>query len=160
MKSSDDVHARAITTTHLIKGEDLNHHQTLYGARCVEWCVHLAYVAAENCFDEFRPMVFMSVRNVMVRRPVRIGEILELTGRAEYLNDTMIGIRVDGRKLHPKDDTRLVVTGSFLFCTVDERGGAVPHGLPSLVPDSATAEDHWKQAAHSALADQPDDDGR
>ena len=51
-----------VTTMQLVKGEDLNHHQTLYAGRCVEWCVQVAYMTAENCFQDNRPLVFMSIR--------------------------------------------------------------------------------------------------
>ena len=44
--SADTENGHFITTSHLVKGEDLNHHQTLYGGRCVEWCVQMAFIAA------------------------------------------------------------------------------------------------------------------
>ncbi|MBN2563079.1 MAG: hypothetical protein JXQ75_19310 [Phycisphaerae bacterium] len=141
----EDAHNRAITTTYLVKSEDLNHHKTLYGARCVDWCTHAAYIAAQDCFDEFRPMVFMSVRNLSMRDPARLGEIVRLTGRVDYVGECTIGIRVDARKLQPKNDPALVATGTFLFCTVDPSGKAIPHGLPALVPESAAAESRWKK---------------
>lgn len=148
--ASDAASERGITTTQLVKGEDLNHHLTLYGGRCVEWCVQAAYVAAENCFDASRRLVFMSIGNLSMREPARLGEIIQLSGLVDYIGESTIGVRVDGRKLQPKDDPRLVVTGTFLFCTVDEQNKAVPHGLPALVPASPAAENRWKKAEEKA----------
>ncbi len=145
----DDRSQRTLTTVHLVKGEDLNHHQTLYGGRCVEWCVHLAYLTAENCFDMPTPVVFMSIRSLSMRAPARLGEMIELTGRVDYVGESTIGIRVDGQKLQPRDDQKPVVTGTFLFCTVDEEGRAVPHGL-SQISDQSSSSARWR-AAEQAL---------
>jgi len=147
---SHDYHDVAVTRPFVIKSEDLNHHQTLYGGRCVEWAVQTAYITAANCFDDVRRIVFMSIHSLSVRAPARLGEIVQFTGSVDYVGEAIIGIRVDGRKMHPKDDPRLVATGTFLFCTVDEKGRAVPHGLPELASKSASAEDRWKKAAEDA----------
>jgi acyl-CoA hydrolase len=135
-----------ISTTRLVKGEDLNHHLTLYGGRCVEWAVQLAYIAAQNCFDDSRPIVFMSIRSLSMRSPAKLGDILELTGRVDYLGESTIGVRVDGRKLQPKCDPRPVVTGTFLLCTVDQEGKAVAHELPPLPSRSESTDRRWREA--------------
>jgi acyl-CoA hydrolase len=148
-----DFADRTISTTHLVKNEDLNHHRTLYAGRCVEWCVQMAYIAAENCFDEARPLVFMSIRSLSMRAPAHLGDIIQFTGRVDYIGESTIGIRVDGRKLQPKDSQKTVVTGTFLFCTVDEEGKAAAHGLPALAPESATAKGRWEDAQGGRGAD-------
>jgi len=145
---SDFYEDRVISSTHLVKGEDLNHHHTLYGGRCVEWCVQMAYVAAENCFDEPRPLVFMSIRSLSMRSPARLGDIVRLTGRVDYIGDSTIGIRVDAVKLQPRNDPKTVATGTFLLCTVGADGKSVSHGLPAFLAKSASAEARWTQAAN------------
>ena len=146
---SDGSNDQVINTTHLVKGEDLNHHQTLYAGRCVEWCVQMAYITAENCFDLPRPVVFMSIRSLSMRSPAFLGEIIQLTGRVDYIGESTIGVRVDARKLQPKVDQKAVATGTFLFCTVDKEGKAIPHGLPLLKPRSKAADARWKRAEES-----------
>ena len=78
-----------------------------------------------------------------MRSPARLGEIIQLTGRVDYVGDSTIGVRVDGHKLQPKDDPKPVVTGTFLFCTVDEEGKAVAHGLPEIKPVTEAARRRW-----------------
>jgi acyl-CoA hydrolase len=148
--AQDSRSPRELTTTHLVKGEDLNHHQTLYGGRCVEWCVHMAYVTAENCFDEPQPLVFMSIRSLSMRSPARLGDIIQLTGRIDYVGESTIGVRVDGRLLQPKSAQKPVATGTFLFCTVDEQGRAMAHGLPALAGESPESRRRWKAAEEVA----------
>ena len=137
----------SITSVHLIKAEDLNHHHTLYGGRCTEWCVQIAYIAAENCFDEPRPVVFMSIRSLSMRSPAHLGDIIRCMGRVDYIGQSTIGIAVEARKLQPKLDPKAVAAGKFLFCTVDEKGKAMPHGLPPLEPRSSSSAAGWKEAA-------------
>lgn len=144
--SSESSPYSAITSAHLVKGEDLNHHHTLYGGRCVEWCVHMAYITAQSCFAESRPLVFMSIRSLSMRSAARLGEIVEFTGRVDYVGESTIGVRVDACKLQPKDERKPVATGTFLFCTVDEEGRSIPHGLPAPKSVSAAAEQRWRRA--------------
>ncbi len=150
--SSSNSEPLSISTSHLVKSEDLNHHNTLYAGRCVEWSVQMAYIAAENCFDQPRPLVFMSIRSLSMRAPARLGEIIQFTGRVDYIGESTIGIRVDGKKLQPKDDPKPVVTGTFLFCTVDEEGCSIPHGLSALNSQSAGSQNRWKNAERELTA--------
>lgn len=142
---------RTMTNTHLVKGEDLNHHQTLYGGRCVEWCVHMAYVAAQSCFDTPRPLVFMSIRSLSMRTPARLGDLVEFAARVDYVGESTIGVRVDARKVQPREDRKPVVTGTFLFCTVDEEGRAVPHNLPQVEDVTNGTRNRWKRAEEEFL---------
>ncbi len=135
------------TTTHLVKGEDLNHHNTLYAGRCVEWCVQAAYIAAESCFDDATPVVFMSIRGLSMRSPARLGELVRFCGSVDYVGTSTIGIRIDVHAVQPKDKQRAIAMGRFLFCAVDASGKAVAHGLPEKEPASRGAASRWKEGA-------------
>lgn len=139
----------AVETIHLVKGEDLNHHQTLYAGRCVEWCVEAAYVAAESCFDESQPLVFVSIRNLSMRSPARVGDLLRYIGTIDYVGESTIGVRVDVRTVQPTDAPRTIASGTFLFCTVDDDGRAMNHGLPAKAAARPTANARWQDAAKS-----------
>ncbi|MBK8268908.1 MAG: acyl-CoA thioesterase [Planctomycetes bacterium] len=144
-----------LSTLHLVKSEDLNHHQTLYAGRCVEWCVQAAYIAAENCFSDPRPLVFMSIRSLSMRSPARVGDIIQYTGTIDYVGDSTIGVRVDAKILQPKDNQKIVATGTFLFCTVDEQGRALAHDLPPIENGNRASGERWRRTiteerAHSS----------
>lgn len=155
--SQDNHEPTPVSTIHLVKSEDLNHHQTLYGGRCVEWCVQMAYITAESCFDEHQPVVFMSIRSLSMRAPGRLGDMVQFVGRVDYVGESTIGVRVDAHKLQPRHDQKPVATGTFLFCTVDEEGRSVPHGLTAPANQSEGAERRWRAAAQelSAAAGRP-----
>ena len=143
---------REVRTANLVKGEDLNHHQTLYAGRCVEWCTHAAYIAAQSCFVVSQPLVFMSIRSLSMRTPGRLGDVIEFVGRVDYVGESTIGVRVDARKMQPQDDPKPVATGTFLFCAVDEHGKAMPHGLPPIAGQTRSSEKRWKAAEESFAA--------
>jgi len=138
-----------VSTLHLVKGGDLNHHQTLYAGRCVEWCVEAAYVTAESCFANPQPLVFISIRNLSMRSPARVGDLLRYEGRIDYVGESTIGVRVEVRTVQPKDERRAIASGTFLFCTVDEQGRAVEHGLPARSSSRPSATARWQEAAKS-----------
>jgi acyl-CoA hydrolase len=104
----------------------------------------MAYIAAQSCFHDPTPLVFMSIRSLSMRSSVELGEIVQLQGKVDYIGESTIGVRVDGNKLQPVGEGKPVVTGTFLFCTVDEEGRALAHGLPSLADASASAQRRWK----------------
>jgi acyl-CoA hydrolase len=144
--AADELSPGTIINTHLVKGEDLNHHKTLYAGRCVEWCVHTAYLTAQSCFSESRRLVFMSIRSLSMRAPAFLGEVVQLAGRIDYIGESTIGVRIDGQKLQPRNDQKPVVTGTFLFCSVDDEGRAIAHGLPaSLAADASGPKSRWQK---------------
>jgi len=130
-------------TIRLVTGADLNHHQTLYAGRCVEWAVQAAYIGAESCFATAQPLVFMSIRNFSMRSAVQVGEMLRLQAAVDYVGDSTIGIQVRITTVQPKDTPRVVGRGRFLFCTVDAAGHSQSHGLPELNPAAAP---RWLEA--------------
>ncbi|HWL95093.1 MAG TPA: acyl-CoA thioesterase [Phycisphaerae bacterium] len=146
---------RAISTLQLVKSEDLNHHHTLYGGRCVEWCVHAAYIAAESCFDRPQPLVFMSIRSLSMRAPARLGDIIQLVGEIDYVGDSTIGVRVDARITQPTDDQKIVATGTFLFCSVDEAGRAIDHGLKPRENEKRSSRERWQRTISEERAHSP-----
>lgn len=82
-----------------------------------------------------------------MRSPARLGELVRFQGAVDYVGASTIGIRVDVRTVQPKDNPRVIATGRFLFCTVDDNGKAVDHGLPEKEPASRGAALRWKTAA-------------
>ena len=63
------------TTHHLVKGEDLNHHGTLYAGRGAEWFVEAGFIAAASLT---RPenIVCLKIHGMEFSRPVHLGEII------------------------------------------------------------------------------------
>ncbi len=114
---------QTLTIHHLVKGEDLNHHRTLYAGRGAEWLVEAGFIAASNLLPpEF--VLCLKIHGMTFIRPVKPGEVVRydsrivLTGRSRliaYIRATTKG--------------ELTVDGFITFVYVDENGKSRPHGI-------------------------------
>ena len=69
--------SRKVTTQHLVKGEDLNHHGTLFAGRAAEWFVEAGFLAAA-AFVPAENIVLVKINSMTFSRPVKRGAILRL----------------------------------------------------------------------------------
>ncbi|MGB4594902.1 MAG: acyl-CoA thioesterase, partial [Anaerolineaceae bacterium] len=106
-----------------VKGEDLNHHRTLFAGRGAEWLVEAGFIAAADLLPpEF--VLCLKIHGMQFRRPVRPGEVVRfvssivLTGKSRLV----AYIRADVKG-------ELTVDGFITFVYVDEHGQPRPHGL-------------------------------
>ncbi len=112
-----------LTIHHLVKIEDLNHHQTLYAGRGAEWLVEAGFIAASNLLPP-EYVLCLKIHGMMFTRPVEPGEVVRfdsrivLTGRSRlvaYIRATTKG--------------ELTVDGFITFVYVDDQGKSRPHGI-------------------------------
>jgi len=117
------------TSTRLVKGEDLNHHGTLYAGRTAEWFVESGFIAAASMT---RPenIVCLKIHGMTFTAPIRKGELPVFTSRVVLTGKTkivsLIEVRVRGS---------LAVRGFISFIHVDQAGKPLPHGL-DFVPQT------------------------
>lgn len=126
---------------HLVKGEDLNHHRTLFAGRGAEWLVEAGFIAASDLLPpEF--VLCLKIHGMQFRRPVRPGEVIRfvssivLTGKSSLV----AYIRADVRE-------ELTVDGFITFVYVDQHGKPRPHGL--LVEATTQAELDLQETANN-----------
>ncbi len=127
---------------HLVKSEDLNHHQTLYAGRGAEWVVEAGFVAAANLLPPAN-IVCVKIHGLEFSRPVRAGEIacfqskIVLAGRSRLV--AFIKASVGEQE---------VVRGFITFVNVDAQGHSKPHGI---VINPLSGEDKALNAEAQAL---------
>ena len=123
-------------THHLVKGEDLNHHGTLYAGRSAEWFVESGFIAAAGIT---RPenIVCLKIHGMTFTRPVKRGEVIRMESRVILTGKSrMISfIQMKGRE--PDD---LIVQGFITFVHVDQEGKPLPHGI-MIIPDTPEESD-------------------
>ncbi|HMN59040.1 MAG TPA: hotdog domain-containing protein [Anaerolinea sp.] len=123
-------------THHLVKGEDLNHHGTLYAGRSAEWFVESGFIAAAGIT---RPenIVCLKIHGMTFTRPVKRGEVIRMESRVIFTGKSrMVSfIQMKGRK--PDD---LIVQGFITFVHVDQEGKPLPHGIV-IIPDTPEESD-------------------
>ncbi len=117
------------TSVRLVKGEDLNHHGTLYAGRTAEWFVESGFIAAAS---ETKPenIVCLKIHGMTFTRPIRKGELVSFKSRIVKVGKTKIMSLIEVF-VHDK----LAVRGFISFVHVDLDGVPVPHGL-ELEPET------------------------
>jgi len=129
------------TSVHLVKGEDLNHHGTLYAGRTAEWFVESGFIAAAS-MTKPENIVCLKIHGMTFSRPIRKGELPVFTSRVVLTGDTKIVSLIQVSVLG-----KLAVRGFITFIHVDLEGKSLPHGLnfvPTTPEDIALNEEAKK----------------
>ncbi len=114
---------QSMTIHHLVKGEDLNHHRTLYAGRGAEWLVEAGFITASNLLPA-EYVLCLKIHGMTFTRSVDPGEVIRydsrivLTGRSRliaYVKATTKGEQT--------------VDGFITFVYVDDEGKSRAHGI-------------------------------
>ena len=111
------------TTNRLVKGEDLNHHGTLYAGRTAEWFVESGFVAAATLTNP-ENIVCLQIHSMQFTRPVRKGEIASFQSQIVYAGKTSLVAHI-----HMSSSSGEILEGFISFVHVDENGKPLPHGI-------------------------------
>lgn len=120
------------TSVHLVKGEDLNHHGTLFAGRTAEWFVESGFIAAAS-MTKPENIVCLKIHGMTFSHPIRKGQLPVFTSRVVLTGETKIVSLIEVRVLG-----KLAVQGFITFIHVDLEGKPMQHDL-NFVP--ATPED-------------------
>lgn len=128
------------TSVHLVKGEDLNHHGTLYAGRTAEWFVESGFIAAAS-MTKPENIVCLKIHGMTFSTPIRKGELPVFTSRVVLTGDTKIVSLIE---VHVLD--KLAVRGFITFIHVDLDGKPLPHGLDfvPMTPEDKILNDEAK----------------
>src|SRR5512133_1649821 len=128
------------TSVHLVKGEDLNHHGTLYAGRTAEWFVESGFIAAAS-MTKPENIVCLKIHGMTFSAPIRKGELPVFTSRVVLTGDTKIVSLIEVRVLD-----KLAVRGFITFIHVNLDGKPLPHGLDFVptTPEDKTLNDEAK----------------
>lgn len=117
------------TSMRLVKGEDLNHHGTLYAGRTAEWFVEAGFIAAAS---QTAPenIVCLKIHGMTFSRSIKKGELVCFKSRIARVGRTRIVALIEvGVEEH------VAVRGFITFIHVDADGNPQPHGL-TLTPET------------------------
>lgn len=119
-------------TCHLVKGEDLNHHGTLYAGRASEWFVESGFIAAASLT---RPenIVCLRIHGMTFKRPIRLGEVLRFESKIVLTGKSRLVAYICVRS---HQETSILLSGFITFVHVDKDGHPIPHGI-EVQPTSA-----------------------
>ncbi|NDL66244.1 acyl-CoA thioesterase [Anaerotalea alkaliphila] len=110
----------------LVKGEDLNHHGTLFAGRMSEWFVEASFISAASLYKKPEHIVCLKVHGLQFLVPINKGAIINITTKVVHVGNT--SITTYGRVVLEGEDTTMV-DGYITFVTVDHDGNKMPHHL-------------------------------
>jgi len=106
-----------------VKGEDLNHHHTLYAGRGAEWMVEAGFIAAADLLPP-QYVLCLKIHGMTFQRPVRPGEVIRFESKIALTGRSRLIAYV--RATTKEEPT---VDGFLTFVYVDDRGKSRPHGI-------------------------------
>jgi len=117
------MNPQVFTTHHLVKGEDLNHHGTLFAGRGAEWFVEAGFIAASSITTPEKT-VCLNIHGMVFTRPVKKGSIVRFASKIVYTGRTSIVVYVKVTQ-----NESFIVDGFLTFINVGADGKSVPHGI-------------------------------
>jgi acyl-CoA hydrolase len=117
------------STNRLVKGEDLNHHGTLYAGRTAEWFVECGFVAAATLTNP-ENIVCLQIHSMQFKKPVHKGEIACFQSQIVYAGTTSLIAHIQMSSTGGD-----ILEGFISFVHVDKEGNPVPHGI-TIRPES------------------------
>ena len=128
------------TSMRLVKGEDLNHHGTLYAGRTAEWFVESGFISAAS---QTRPenIVCLKIHGMTFSQPIKKGELVSFKSRIVKVAKTKIISLIEAWV-----NEQVSVRGFITFVHVDLEGNPQPHGL-ILVPETDEEKALYEEAS-------------
>lgn len=114
---------KTLTIHHLVKGEDLNHHRTLFAGRGAEWLVEAGFIAAADLLPP-EYVLCLKIHGMTFQRPVRPGEVIRFDSKIVATGKSRLIVYV---RATTKEE--LTVDGFLTFVYVDDNGKSRPHGI-------------------------------
>tara|TARA_Y100000385_G_C13030168_1_gene610375 strand:- start:441 stop:854 length:414 start_codon:yes stop_codon:yes gene_type:complete len=129
-----------MTFRKLVMPDDLNHAGTLFGGRLLQWTDEAAVLYA-MCQLGTNSVVTLKMSEVLFKRPAKNGDILEFWTYKSKVGNTSLEVccdvvkkdfdnQTDGPSYNPVSDSdRKILSCSFVFVSVDDKGKSIPHNL-------------------------------
>lgn len=114
---------QTLTIHHLVKGEDLNHHHTLFAGRGAEWLVEAGFIAASNLLPP-EYVLCLKIHGMVFSRPVSPGEVVKFESRIVLTGRSRLVAYIQATT---KDEP--TVDGFITFVYIDDEGKSRPHGI-------------------------------
>lgn len=115
-----------LTTSRLIKSEELNHHGTLFAGRLSEWFVEASFSAAAVAVKNPNQIVCLKLHGLTFKKPAKKGDLLKLTSQVVAHGTTSITVFCKAESGITSD---IFLDGFVTFVSVDDDGKKMPHKL-------------------------------
>lgn len=130
-----------VINTELVLPTHTNHYGTIFGGRVLELMDTTGALAAMRFANE--EAVTASIEAIDFKKPIKLGDIVELKARVIYTGSTSMVVKVDAfqvNKFSSKEDNSC--SGYFIFVAVDSNGE--PRAVPTLRCVTKEEKKYWK----------------
>jgi len=117
---------KQITTSRLIKSEELNHHGTLFAGRLAEWFVEASFSAAAIAVKDPDQIVCLKLHGLTFKTPANKGDLLQLTSQVVAHGKTSLTVYC---KAKSGITDEFFLDGFVTFVSVNDEGKKMPHHL-------------------------------
>ena len=141
MEKDSIKEAIEVINTELVFPTHANHYGTIFGGRVLELMDTTGVLAAMRFANE--DAVTASIEAVDFKRPIKVGDIVELKARVIFTANTSMVVKVDVfrvGKFHSKKD--YACSGYIIFVAIDANGE--PRPVPTLKRVTEEDEKYWK----------------
>ena len=114
---------KPVTVTHLVRGGDLNHHDTLFAGEGALRMVECGFMEAAS-FLGTNEIVCLRIHGMLFAKPVHKGSMIQIKSKVIYAGKSSLGVYVR-TELFPTEE--FVVDGYLTFVHTDQSGKALPH---------------------------------
>ena len=131
--------------SHMIKSEDLNHHQNLYAGRAIEWMMESSFIAAVGEHKNKHGLLYKNTHQFNFFTPVDPGEIISYESTVVRTGKTSFTIHID---VISEETGRKKAEGYTTFVTIDEQSRPEAHGI-RLDETDREEELKWRREAEA-----------
>ncbi len=129
---------------HMVRMEDLNHHQNLYAGRGTEWMIESSFIAACLAHGEKQGILYKNTHKFNFMKSVEPGDIISYESVIVRTGKTSLTIHV---RMQNEQTGEVHAEGYTTFVTVDpQTKKPLAHGI-TLDDTSSLAELKWRQEA-------------
>lgn len=105
-----------LTTSQLVKMDDLNHHGTLFVGKALMWLCETGFMTVSKNFGKPDELVFYAMNGFKFLRPVAKGDICTFTGTVVNAGKTSVSVYVKGESLKTKE---IALEGFVTYVAID-----------------------------------------
>lgn len=113
------------STSHMVKGDDLNHHGTLFAGKTALWFVEAGFIAAAS-LTKPESIVCLNIHGMLFLKPIHNGSIIRFESKVVLAGKTRL---VSYVKVVDNSNEDFLVDGFITFIHVDKNGKGIPHGV-------------------------------
>lgn len=130
---------KSYETSKLVKGQDMNHHDTLFAGRLAEWFAESTFMGASHLFGKYGELdhlVAVEVHSLKFLGPTFNGDIIRLVSTGIQAGKTSLTMYT--KALRNNTDIK-VAEGFVTFVCIDVDKQKIPHNI--IIGEPETEEE-------------------